>query len=406
MADLSDLDLDEPASLLVVLKCPERVHAYTVSTLDGCCRLQSFYRCDQSTGQWIEPIPLSEIPPEILSEPLPSCPECRVPIQGVQRYNRVIKWCQINLQQRIWVVTLGGAMHTLCAQLRDLEGILGDATHKSTFWKRLNVVRKELKRHSRPSAPSERARLAKADTPNIIVTQENQGKAVVEMAWASVCALEARGQLCAQELEKFEKTFPKANKSADDCLRFCRLSATRNTQRQLLASHMAFLLHACRGLAELGQAVDSARARTRELREDAVVRAEALARAHPTECAPFLDALSNERTRLDGPFYQPVTKDELAEVVAAMTRDVGAGVGSFGGHWYTCPNGHPYAIGECGGAMHEAMCNECGASIGGSDHRLRSDNRPALHVLQGAGLPQPGANWREEVEQNLYVPPW
>jgi len=22
------------------------------------------------------------------------------------------------------------------------------------------------------------------------------------------------------------------------------------------------------------------------------------------------------------------------------------GLGS--GHWYTCPNGHPYAIGECG----------------------------------------------------------
>ena len=21
------------------------------------------------------------------------------------------------------------------------------------------------------------------------------------------------------------------------------------------------------------------------------------------------------------------------------------------GHWYTCPNGHVYAIGECGGAM-------------------------------------------------------
>ena len=21
------------------------------------------------------------------------------------------------------------------------------------------------------------------------------------------------------------------------------------------------------------------------------------------------------------------------------------------GHWFTCPNGHPYFIGECGGAM-------------------------------------------------------
>lgn len=34
------------------------------------------------------------------------------------------------------------------------------------------------------------------------------------------------------------------------------------------------------------------------------------------------------------------------------------------GHWFKCPNGHPYAIGECGGAMETSKCNECGADIG------------------------------------------
>ena len=39
------------------------------------------------------------------------------------------------------------------------------------------------------------------------------------------------------------------------------------------------------------------------------------------------------------------------------------------GHWFKCPNGHYYAMGECGGATHESRCNECHARIGGSNHR-------------------------------------
>ena len=47
------------------------------------------------------------------------------------------------------------------------------------------------------------------------------------------------------------------------------------------------------------------------------------------------------------------------------------------GHWFKCPNGHIYAIGDCGGAMQESKCNECGARIGGGSHQLLADNRHA-----------------------------
>ncbi|XP_034243136.1 NFX1-type zinc finger-containing protein 1-like [Thrips palmi] len=73
-----------------------------------------------------------------------------------------------------------------------------------------------------------------------------------------------------------------------------------------------------------------------------------------------------------------ITKAEIQAVVAAM------GMGQ--GHWYQCPNGHPYCITECGGAMQEGHCNECGAPIGGRDHRLRSDNRLATNI-DGATRP-------------------
>lgn len=41
------------------------------------------------------------------------------------------------------------------------------------------------------------------------------------------------------------------------------------------------------------------------------------------------------------------------------------------GRWFKCPNGHYYVITECGGAMQEGKCNECGATIGGGNHRVR-----------------------------------
>ncbi|KAG4069526.1 hypothetical protein HA402_006892 [Bradysia odoriphaga] len=60
------------------------------------------------------------------------------------------------------------------------------------------------------------------------------------------------------------------------------------------------------------------------------------------------------------------------------------------GHWFKCPNGHLYLIGECGGAMETAKCNECGAVIGGANHALLGTNRFAPE-MDGAVRPAYGA---------------
>lgn len=56
------------------------------------------------------------------------------------------------------------------------------------------------------------------------------------------------------------------------------------------------------------------------------------------------------------------------------------------GHWYKCPNGHIYSIGECGGAMQVSQCNECGANIGGQSHQLINTNSVASE-MDGATRP-------------------
>ncbi|KAF8997694.1 hypothetical protein BDQ17DRAFT_1428824 [Cyathus striatus] len=68
--------------------------------------------------------------------------------------------------------------------------------------------------------------------------------------------------------------------------------------------------------------------------------------------------------------YQPVTREEMMDIVHALDF-------ATTGHFYTCPNGHPYTIGECGGAMQTSVCPECGESVGGSNHALLSTNRRA-----------------------------
>ena len=47
-----------------------------------------------------------------------------------------------------------------------------------------------------------------------------------------------------------------------------------------------------------------------------------------------------------------------------LKRQIVKAIGLAKGHWFKCPNGHYYCIGECGDAMQEVKCPECGAKIG------------------------------------------
>ncbi|XP_067319963.1 E3 ubiquitin-protein ligase RNF213 isoform X2 [Anolis sagrei] len=42
-------------------------------------------------------------------------------------------------------------------------------------------------------------------------------------------------------------------------------------------------------------------------------------------------------------------------------------------HWYRCPNGHPCTVGECGQPMERSLCVDCGAVIGGDNHKAVKD---------------------------------
>jgi hypothetical protein len=65
-----------------------------------------------------------------------------------------------------------------------------------------------------------------------------------------------------------------------------------------------------------------------------------------------------------------LTDEERKMIHKAMSKNFYGG-SMAQGHWFKCPNGHPYVITECGGAMQKARCpmDGCGAWIGGERHQ-------------------------------------
>ena len=73
--------------------------------------------------------------------------------------------------------------------------------------------------------------------------------------------------------------------------------------------------------------------------------------------------------------------DDPLFMVQKALMDAGADRGAK--RWYTCSNGHPFAIGACGGAMEVSRCPECNEEIGGTDHTLKDTNVALGEVTGG-----------------------
>ena len=84
-----------------------------------------------------------------------------------------------------------------------------------------------------------------------------------------------------------------------------------------------------------------------------------------------------------------VSEEERKQIVAA--------IGLSKGHWYKCPRGHVYAIGECGGANQGGNCPECGSAIGGQNHRL-ADGNVVASEMDGATY----AAWSEQANMENF----
>ena len=94
----------------------------------------------------------------------------------------------------------------------------------------------------------------------------------------------------------------------------------------------------------------------------------------PTE---YIDKIKSIFDKCSG----KLTKVELNNIRKALPEMFKPGWGG-ASRIYECPNGHPYFIGNCGGAMQATHCPECGEPIGGGNHRVVQGNVAASELLQ------------------------
>ncbi|KAI8074522.1 hypothetical protein BC940DRAFT_288446 [Gongronella butleri] len=107
------------------------------------------------------------------------------------------------------------------------------------------------------------------------------------------------------------------------------------------------------------------------LRDELLPRVEELSQPMDTACKIARNEMASAS----------LSRNVKLEVFCAIQADL---TGS--GHWYRCANGHPYVIADCGMAMQESRCPECGTQVGGRDHRLVAGNQrdeefEALHDI-------------------------
>ncbi|KAK1712410.1 hypothetical protein BDP67DRAFT_437551 [Colletotrichum lupini] len=112
-----------------------------------------------------------------------------------------------------------------------------------------------------------------------------------------------------------------------------------------------------------------------KLGEDHLLEAEKIIKANPSAATMASEVETARRMLHDGVFYSEVSNDEMRAVYAAMSKEF---LGT--GHWYTCRNGHPFTIGECGMAMQQTVCPECNAPVGGRNHSSAEGVRHAVEI--------------------------
>lgn len=154
------------------------------------------------------------------------------------------------------------------------------------------------------------------------------------------------------------------------------LQATREECRSLIkrAGNAMQVAHEAEGYIFLAQlhALERSQSEAPDVRErhdeqarEAIATARKLCHRYPGQTNGLGSEIDEAEGMLTiGTFYSAVTSEERLEVIAAMAREFRGT-----GHWYYCQNGHPFTIGECGGAVQLAVCPECGARVGGRHHR-------------------------------------
>lgn len=390
-SDFKSVDLDTDP--VIALSCG---HIFTAASLDGLLKMNLFFERDTEDGPWTRLKPLE------LHVPRPTCPNCKVPICGVFRYGRILNLAAVELAQQKFLVKCNTSATNFVNREKKLTLSLTEGKPKLAQAKLVeslsNLTRECCKKVESFEADAPLLKLHNlADRSLVRIEPSRQPQ--VQLLIAQVGVLRLQLQCLVKSL--IGNAGSKQSKEKQDGL---DTTECGNVLGQLFGAHekavmicrssgLKGLLDTCNNLfcgscfvlMEWLDKLDDKEIDCKDLLKDCLEQWQRCMDQIPKKNPVYETSIKNWSNKLSGkPFYQEITKEEKKQILAAMVKDVGSGVGSFGGHWFTCPKGHVYTIGECGGAMEQSVCPECGAVVGGSNHERAAGNQVATDFLRDA----------------------
>lgn len=325
----AEIDLcDDP---IIVLQCG---HFYTISTLDGLFELDSVFEGD---GRG-EVVGLRSLQDSKVSEKPTLCPECRMPIQFVYRYGRILKFSELRALERKHMMAIDRLLKVVTTAGTGMISVLEKIE--------LQIMR----------SPMKVVWEASLGNPDITVPSPPS----------------------TQHIKIFELLADAHRSNIKEVEDSSYIKSVLYYQEGIqLASSSGSIRSNARLRLELASLLGKWRAPCPALTAEIEGLLEwILQQEHMTElrnlASQRLDELHNGGK-------------VIAEVVAAMNVVDGYNYGgSWASHWFQCSNGHPFFIGECGGAMQVSKCFECGQPIGGEGHVLLPSNQPVTGVVAAA----------------------
>ncbi|KAL1586429.1 hypothetical protein WHR41_05215 [Cladosporium halotolerans] len=380
MSTYGEVDLEE--SPCVFLPCG---HIFTLESIDGAMRMRDHYTLDEN-GMPSEIKGNSE---PFSSKEMKNCPDCRASLRLVSRYGRIVRRALLDESTKKFIVWSSAAYRGYAENMKGIQERLLES--KGTFTlppgtvelRSTSHVRHIQKLHGLNKRYRELAflRTRLASFAQKTEAEEQPYRRVHDIVET---ARRRRLQECQPKMEafNFDQTIIQTRSSL--------LAAALTIRCELVAVAdfiSVFQEQSKPGVRSLQVDFEQDRDRCDELIHAAKTATSILQETEGHISWAHFAAL--ERGVMESVSYAADAKlegaklladahldtaDELCKKYPGQTASIRMVVAAMAGelretgHWYTCANGHPFAVGECGMPMEEARCPACNAPIGGRSH--------------------------------------
>ena len=380
-------DTDIDATPIIILDCG---HFKTVETLDGIFSIHKFYLKDENEQWRSDQFPRQEtdiIPP-------PACPDCRMPITSIKRYGRIIRSAQLDQSEKRYIVQVHREMSAI-STLMELPKENSLLLQKSLrHLKLIGKTPSEQLLDSCTVSLQQTPHFYEMYSPFLNVPKPHYGIRARIVLILSQCERMLMDKKL-KSVRLFEKKFNTLSELISKGIESAKMSDSLKLENEITLEAIQWKI--CRLKLfdktnfkddvskllkndNLDNLADALKEMADSIKIDLIRLIETAAPSFQSSAS--YDSLQKLKSSMEnyislGYFESEIDYKEAYEVFKALTdsRDF-----SGAGHFYRCPNGHIYIIGNCGMAMESSNCPECGERVGGSQHTLLSNNSAATDL--------------------------